>query len=157
MINDQTFMQMAIDRARSGMKDGQSPFGACIVRNGAVICCEHNVVWRDTDASAHAEVTAIRTACKKVGAIRLEGATIYSTTEPCPMCFSAIHWSGIARIVYGSAIADARRAGFSELGISNEEMKRMSGSKVEIVPGLLAEEAVALFTEWMANQNRRVY
>lgn len=157
MTNDQTFMRMAIERARAGMKQGQSPFGACIVRDGAVIGCEHNVVWRTTDATAHAEVTAIRTACKALAAIKLDEATIYSTTEPCPMCFSAIHWAGIARIVYGTTIADAARAGFSELGISNLEMKRLGGSKVEVVPRLLADEAAELFAEWMADQGRRVY
>jgi tRNA(Arg) A34 adenosine deaminase TadA len=73
------------------------------------------------------------------------------------MCFSAIHWAGISRIVYGSSIADAQRAGFSELGISNVDMKRLGGSNVEIVPAFLAAEAVKLFEEWMAEKGRRVY
>jgi tRNA(Arg) A34 adenosine deaminase TadA len=73
------------------------------------------------------------------------------------MCFAAIHWAGISRIVYGASIADAQRAGFNELCISNLEMKRMGQSAIEVVPGLLAEEAVALFTEWLANPRHRAY
>lgn len=145
MNDDEPFMQKAIAKAREGVAAGQSPFGACIVRYGQVIWCEHNLVWRTPDATAHAEVTAIRIACKALSSVKLNGATIYSTTEPCPMCFSAIHWAGISRIVHGSSILDAQRAGFSELGISNVEMNRLGGSGIEIVPALLASEAVKLF------------
>jgi tRNA(Arg) A34 adenosine deaminase TadA len=127
------------------------------VLDGQVIACEHNVVWRTTDATAHAEVTAIRAACRAASSVKLAGATIYSTTEPCPMCFAAIHWAGIARIVYGASIADAQRGGFGELTISNVDMKRLGGSGVEIVPAVLASEAVKLFDEWLADPKRRVY
>ena len=157
MINDQTFMQMAIDRARAGMKDGQSPFGACIVRDGAVICCEHNIVWRDTDATAHAEVTAIRIACKKVGAIRLEGATIYSTTEPCPMCFASIHWARCSRIYYGTNIADVAALGFNEMEISNFQMRDIGKSPVEVFPDFMREECLELLHFWQNLTTRQTY
>ena len=157
-MTDDAFMAMAIERAREGMNSGGSPFGACIVAaDGRVIACEHNVVWQTTDATAHAEVNAIRVACRAVSGIKLEGATIYSSTEPCPMCFSAIHWAGMRRIVYGASIADAARAGFSELSISNFDMKRLGGSPVEIVSGVMAEEAKELFERWLADPKRRVY
>src|SRR3954463_448081 len=144
-MDDAQYMRMALAKAREGMAAGQSPFGACIVRaGGEIIACEHNVVWRTPDATAHAEVTAIRAACKAVAGVKLTGTTIYSTTEPCPMCFAAIHWAGIDRIVYGASIADAQRAGFSELAISNADMKRLGGSNAEIVPAFLADEAVEL-------------
>jgi guanine deaminase len=156
-MNDQAFMRMAIEKAQQGIAADQSPFGACIVREGKVIACEHNVVWQTNDPTAHAEVNSIRAACKMLASVKLSGATIYSTTEPCPMCFSAIHWAGIARIVYGASIAEARRAGFSELEISNFDMKRLGGSPVEIVPGLLAGEASELFAQWLANPSRRSY
>jgi guanine deaminase len=157
-MDDAKFMQMAIAKAREGMAAGQSPFGACIVREGGdVISCEHNVVWQASDATAHAEVTAIRAACKAVADVKLAGATIYSTTEPCPMCFAAIHWAGIDRIVYGASIADAQRAGFNELAISNFDMRRLGGSTVEIVPAFLANEAAELFNQWLADPKHRVY
>jgi tRNA(Arg) A34 adenosine deaminase TadA len=156
-MSDVDYMRMAIEKARAGIAAGQSPFGSVIVRGGEVLACEHNLVWATPDATAHAEVTAIRAACRKVRDIKLAGSTLYSTTEPCPMCFSAIHWAGIDTIVYGASIADAQNAGFSELSISNFDMKRLGGSPVEIVPGFMAAEAVALFGEWLASAKARAY
>jgi tRNA(Arg) A34 adenosine deaminase TadA len=155
--DDQAYMRMAIEMARAGIDADQSPFGACIVRDRQVIACEHNLVWRTTDSTAHAEITAIRSACRTVQDVKLTGATIYSTTEPCPMCFAAIHWAGIARIVYGASIAGAARAGFGELTISNVDMKRLGGSDVEVIPAILAPEAAVLFNEWLKNPRHRVY
>ncbi len=80
-----------------------------------------------------------------------------AVTSACPMCFAAIHWAGIARIVYGASIADAQRGGFGELTISNYDMKRLGGSGVEVVPAAIAIEAAKLFDEWLANPQRRVY
>jgi guanine deaminase len=156
-MTDVDYMRMAIEKARAGIAAGQSPFGAVIVRAGAVVSCEHNRVWATPDATAHAEVTAIRAACMAVNDVKLAGCTIYSTTEPCPMCFAAIHWAGIERIVYGASIADAQRAGFSELSISNFEMKRLGGSPVEITAGFMAEEAAGLFAEWLEGRGARAY
>ena len=116
---DEGYMRLAIQKAREGVAAGQTPFGACIVTaGGEVAACEHNVVWRTTDITAHGEVNAIRVACRSLGTIDLSGCTIYSTTEPCPMCFSAIHWAKIAGIVFGASISDAQAAGFNELAIS---------------------------------------
>ena len=146
--NDEQFMQMAIATCREGIEAGQSPFGACIARHGDVIACSHNCVWLNTDITAHAEVQAIREACRKVNSIHLDGATIYSTTEPCAMCFGAIHWARIARIVYGATVKDAQSFGFSELPIDDQTMKRLSNSPIELVPGVLAGEAIDLFRVW---------
>jgi tRNA(Arg) A34 adenosine deaminase TadA len=111
--------------------EGQ-PFGACIVKDGEVIACDHNVVWASTDITAHAEVYAIRNACKKLDSIDLSGCTIYSTCEPCPMCFTAIHWARIGRIVCGARIEDAKKYGFNELSVSNHELRDKAGSRVII-------------------------
>src|SRR5688572_20356965 len=150
-------MRLAIAKAREGMAKGQSPFGAAIVRDGKLIACEHNRVLASTDITAHAEVTAIRAACAAANDIHLSRCTIYSTCEPCPMCFSAIHWAAIDRIVYGASIAEAAGAGFNELSLSNEQMKSLGRSRVMITPGLLREDNVALFRDWLADPNHRAY
>ncbi|MDX1530440.1 MAG: nucleoside deaminase [Rhodothermales bacterium] len=146
---DLPFMRLAVEQAKAGVRNGQSPFGAVIVREAEggpeVVCAVHNVVWETTDPSAHAEVHAIREACRRLGVIDLAGCTIYSSTEPCPMCFSAIHWANLDRIVFGTSIADADAAGFRELSISNEEMKRLGGSAVAVTGGVLREEAAEAF------------
>src|SRR4051812_47796737 len=122
-MTDEHWMRLAIETCRQGIEAGQSPFGACIVRGDELVVAAHNVVWQETDATAHAEVNAIRLACRKLASIDLTGCRIYSTTEPCPMCFSAIHWAKIDAIYFGTTIPDANALGFSELSISNEQMK----------------------------------
>ena len=155
---DEQFMNLAIARTRDGIKAGQTPFGACIVdAEGQVIACEHNVVWETTDITAHGEVNTIRKACLELSTIDLTGCTIYSTTEPCPMCFSAIHWAKIRRIVYGASIADAEEAGFNELTLPNDLMKREGKSPVEVESDCLREECVALFQEWKDAGQAKLY
>jgi tRNA(Arg) A34 adenosine deaminase TadA len=147
---DHQFMRLAVEQAKQSVRDGQSPFGAVIVKDGEVVCAVHNVVWATTDITAHAEVHALRVACDKLATIDLAGCTIYSSTEPCPMCFSAIHWANCDRIVFGTYIEDADAAGFRELSISNEQMKSLGGSMVEVEGGVLrdeAQEAFDLFAE----------
>lgn len=157
MSSHEHYMRVAIAKAREGIAAGQSPFGACIVRDGEIISCEHNVVVRTTDITAHAEVHAIRAACARLGEIELRGCVIYSTCEPCPMCFSACHWAKIATIVFGTRIADARDLGFGELDLPNDTMKHLGGSPVAIIGDVLREESLALFAEWAAMPNRRTY
>ncbi|MEX2213392.1 MAG: nucleoside deaminase [Phycisphaeraceae bacterium] len=156
-MNDEAFMQAAINACRAGIAKGQSPFGACIVREGEIIIATHNHVWLTTDITAHAEVHAIRGACTKLKSIKLTGCDMYTTTEPCPMCFSAIHWAGMRRIIYGSSIADAKAFGFSELEISNEQMKKIGGSPLLIVKDVRRDECVKLFEEWQNRPDHRVY
>ena len=149
-MNDEHWMRLAIETCRQGIAGGQSPFGACIVRGDELIIAAHNVIWQTTDITAHAEVNAIRLACKKLNSIDLSGCRIYSTTEPCPMCFSACHWARLDKIIFGAAIPDANSYGFSELSISNEQMKQLGGSKIEIVGNFLGDDARKLFAEWKA-------
>ncbi|MBI1373042.1 MAG: nucleoside deaminase [Phycisphaera sp.] len=150
-------MRLALDACVRGVEAGNSPFGACIVRGGDVLACEHNRVWQAPDATAHAEVNAIRAACAALGDVHLEGATIYSTTEPCPMCFTAIHWARITRIVYAADIADAERFGFNELPVSNATLKQLGGLSVEIVKDFMKPDAVALFERWAQRAGHRPY
>ena len=154
---DEKFMRLAINKAKQGIKQGQTPFGACISKDGEVISCVHNIVWESLDITAHAEISAIREACKKLSTVDLSGGVIYSTCEPCPMCFSACHWAKISKIIYGAQIEDAKKLGFSELTISNKEMKQLSDSPIEIVGNVLREENLELFKLWSEQENRRIY
>ncbi len=154
---DEKFMRLAIHKAREGILKGQTPFGACIVQGDTVIACVHNVVWESTDITAHAEIHAIRDACKKLNTIDLSGCVIYSTCEPCPMCFGACHWAKISRIVYGTRIDDAKNFGFHELVISNQDMKRLGGSPMDLGGGVLREENLALFTHWSEQKDKKTY
>lgn len=157
MKTDQHWMKQALEAGFRGVAVGQTPFGACIVRDAEVVACTHNHVWCNTDITAHAEVHCIRQACEKLDTIDLAGCVIYSTTEPCPMCFSAIHWAKISRIVYGASIADAKAFGFSELEIANQQMKALGGSSVDIVGGLMKDQAIDLFRMWQAQSDHRTY
>lgn len=155
--DDAKFMRLAISKARQGIEKGQTPFGVCITKGWEVVSCVHNIVWESMDITAHAEIHAIREACRKLNTIDLSGCVIYSTCEPCPMCFSACHWAKISKIVYGVRIEDAKKLGFSELTISNWEMKQFGNSPVELVGDLLREENLELFEFWSKRDDKRVY
>ena len=157
MTRDEKYMQMAIDKCREGVDSGQTPFAACIVKGDEVIACDHNIVWASTDITAHGEIHAIRNACKHIGNIDLSGCTIYSTCEPCPMCFTAIHWARIDKIFYGADISDAERFGFNELKVSNHMLKEMGLSNVEIIGDFMKKECVEVFEYWSQMKDKRVY
>lgn len=147
-------MHNALKAAYAGIKKGNSPFGACIVQNGQVVASVHNVVWQNTDITAHAEIHALRAACKKLKTIKLDACEIYSTTEPCPMCFSAIHWAGIKTIYFGTSISDVKKLGFSELTVSNKEMKKRGKSKVNVVEGVEKNACLELLKEWKKGKGK---
>uniref|UniRef100_A0ACD5XAW8 Uncharacterized protein n=1 Tax=Avena sativa TaxID=4498 RepID=A0ACD5XAW8_AVESA len=144
---DLKYLSKAVEEAYEAVDRGHGrPFGAVVVRNDQVIVSCHNMVLNDTDPTAHAEMTAIREACKKLGKIDLSDCEMYASCEPCPMCFGAVHLSRIKRLVYGakaeaavaigfdSFIADALRGtGFYQR--TNMEIKRADGNGA-----LLAEQ-----------------
>jgi guanine deaminase len=156
-MTEADFMRVAIERTREGIAAGQSPFGSVIVRGGEVVAATHNTVWLTTDPTAHAEVNCIRAAASKLKTIFLTGCTLYSTTEPCPMCLSAIHWSRIGRVVFGATIADASAAGFHELFMPAKELAALGRSPLKVESGLLQAECVALFEEWKRSGKARAY
>jgi guanine deaminase len=155
--DDAKFMCQAIREARRNLSslDG-GPFGACIVKNGKVVAVGRNTVLTG-DATCHAEVNAIRNASKKLGTYDLSGCIIYTTTEPCPMCFSSIHWARINAIVFGTGILDARKIGFHELCISSRKMKKMGKSPIRIMSGFMLEECRRLFNDWEKLSNKQIY
>ncbi len=154
---ERKFMETAIEKAKEGIASGQAPFGACIVRGGKVLACEHNRVWADTDITAHAEIVAIREACRALGSVDLSCCEIYATTEPCPMCFSAIHWARIGTVFFGTGIEDAAAAGFNEMRAYNEDMAKLCRSSIASKGGFMRNECLALFREFTARPERKVY
>jgi tRNA(Arg) A34 adenosine deaminase TadA len=150
-------MRLAIDAAYESVKSGiGGPFGACIVKDGEVLAVCGNRVLQSHDPTAHAEVTAIRIACEKLGTHSLEGCHIYSTTEPCPMCFSAIHWAKISGISFGTDTADVMKLGFNELMITDQQLKDLGGSPITLEPGFLRDECWKLLEFW-ASETRETY
>lgn len=150
-------MRMAIKEAGKNLKKIEGgPFGACIVKKGKVLAVAKNTVLRG-DATSHAEVNAIRIASKKLKSFDLSGCQIYSTTEPCPMCFSAIHWAKIDMIVFGTSVADAIKLGFNELKITNNKMKTLGKSRVKIFPEFMYKECKQLYKEWNALESKVLY
>ena len=152
------YMFRAILEARKNLKklDG-GPFGACIVKGSKVLAASRNTVLKDKNPTSHAEVNAIKAACRKLKSFDLSGCVIYSTTEPCPMCFSAIHWARIGEIVYGTSIGDVKKRGFNELYVSNARLKKIFGSKLTIKKGFLLKECKALLRDWDLIENKVTY
>ena len=155
--DDGHFMSLALEACQRGIDAGQTPFGACIVRDGQVVTNQHNRVWDTTDITAHAEVVAIREACRSLNTVDLSRCVIYTTTEPCPMCFSAIHWARICRIVYGTSISDAKAYGFNELEIPAKKMKELCDSPIEVVQDCLTEQCREMFRLWQSRSDHRSY
>jgi tRNA(Arg) A34 adenosine deaminase TadA len=152
------FMRLAIKEAQRNICQEMAggPFGACIVKNGKVLARARNTVLKK-DATCHAEINAIRIASRKTKNYDLSGSIIYSTTEPCPMCFSAIHWARIKAVVYGTTVRQAKKIGFHELAISNAQMKATGKSKVKIFPDFCFAECLKLLQDWGKAPGRQVY
>ncbi|MDD5633758.1 MAG: nucleoside deaminase [Candidatus Omnitrophica bacterium] len=158
-MTDKRFMDLAIEEAYKGIKYGSEggPFGAVITKDGLVLAMAHNTVLKNNDPTQHAEMNAISLASAKLGTYDLSGCVIYSTTEPCPMCFSAIHWAKIDRVVYGTGIDDVKTIGFNELTISAAQMKKQGASPVIVEGGFMYEECMELLKFWETLPNKKVY
>lgn len=151
------FMRRAIKEAHKNLSGNYGgPFGACVVKNGKVIAIGRNSVLK-TDATSHAEINAIREASRKLKTFDLSGCLIYSTTEPCPMCFSAIHWAKISTLIYGTTILDSKKRGFNELAISNRSMKKAGKTRFKLIPGFMRKECLKLLEDWDRLENKPLY
>lgn len=114
MTDDARWLDQAIDLAVSNVAAGGGPFGAVVVRDGMLVATGQNRVTRDLDPTAHAEVTAIRAACRSIEDFSLAGMTLYTSCEPCPLCVSAALWARVDRVVYAADRDDAARGGFDD-------------------------------------------
>lgn len=156
-MDREILMRRAIEIARSGIEAAQSPFGCAIARDGLVIACRHNTVLASPDITAHAEINALRSACKVTGQVHLKGAIVATTCEPCPMCMAALHWAQVDVVYFGATIADAQQAGFNELQLPADELLRRGGSKLKLVGGVLRDECRQLFEYWKQQPGHRSY
>jgi len=156
-MTPESLMQLAIEKCREGIAQGQTPFGCAIELNGKVIAASYNTVWQTIDITAHAEINALREACQHQQHPILEGAVVATTCEPCPMCAAALHWARVEKIYFGATIADADEAGFNELDLPAEKVIASGGGSTILVPNLLRKECRQLFTEWKQDEKRRHY
>jgi len=144
---DKEFMREAIRLADESVANGGGPFGAVIVKNGKIIAGAANSVTQTNDPTAHAEVNAIRKACSNLSTFELNGATIYTSCEPCPMCLGAIYWAHIDKIYYANDRKDAAKIGFDDDFIYQELDKKMDDRTTPIIQ-MIRDEALHTFKAW---------
>jgi guanine deaminase len=157
MLDPADLMRLAVAKCREGLATGESPFGCAIAVGDRVVAVAHNRVLSTTDITAHAEINALREACRETGDIHLAGAVVATTCEPCPMCAAALHWARVGHVYFGATIADAADAGFNEMPVPAAEIVRLGGSRYSLHADLLAAECCALFAEWRRSANPRTY
>lgn len=146
--NHERYMRMAIELACSeiGRKEGR-PFGAVIAKEGEVLGSGCNRAVLDNDPTAHAEIVAIRDACRKLQTHRLDGSVMYSSCEPCPMCLSALYWAGIKDLYFGCSSQIAAQYGFGDRALYRE-LSTEKESRVLKQAQLLEHEALRAFEQW---------
>ena len=153
---DRELMRLSIRLANESVANGGGPFGAVVAKDGQVVAASANSVVNDNDPTDHAEVNAIREACRRLGTIDLSGCTIYATCEPCPMCLGAIYWARIDRIFYGNTRKDARDISFADDFIYEELDRPLTDRSVPMLP-LLHEEAQQTFRLWSEKTDKKTY
>jgi guanine deaminase len=153
---DNPFMARAIQLAVENVSVGGGPFGAVVVRDGAIIAEGVNRVTATHDPTAHAEVSAIRAACAKLGAFELKDCDLYTSCEPCPMCLGAIYWARPAHVYFGSLAADAARVGFDDAFIYREIAQPLARREIPMIQ-MMRDEALAAFRAWENKPNKIEY
>ena len=155
-MTKEELMRKAIELSVKNVAEGGGPFGAVIARNGEIVATGVNRVTDEHDPTAHAEVSAIRAACRKLNTFDLSGCEIYTSCEPCPMCLGAIYWAHIDRMYYGNNQHDATEIGFDDAFIYEEialkpEERRLAPTR------LLPEEAIKAFEAWRLKDDKVEY
>lgn len=157
MTREEKFMKAAIDMAAKGIENGEGgPFGCVIVKGDVIVGRGNNRVIADNDPTAHAEIVAIRDACKKLDHFHLTDCEIYASCEPCPMCLGAIYWARIKIIYYASDRYDAAGIGFDDSFIYHEMNNDFANRKIPMI-ALNKEEAIKVFNEWKDKNNTSLY
>jgi tRNA(Arg) A34 adenosine deaminase TadA len=154
---DKRFMERAIELARAGVaaNDG-GPFGAVVVRDGKIVGEGNNRVTSTNDPTAHAEIIAIRNACQNLETFQLDGCTIYTSCEPCPMCLGAIYWARPKGVFYACTRDDAAKIGFDDRFIY-QELKKPNEEREMVLVSIMREEALAVFNTWSVKPDKTAY
>ncbi|MDH3492360.1 MAG: nucleoside deaminase [Acidobacteriota bacterium] len=155
--NHEKFMRRAIELARNGVESNHGgPFGALVVKNGEVLGEGWNRVTSTNDPTAHAEIIAIRAACKALGSFQLEECVVYSSCEPCPMCLGAIYWARPSMLVFAGRREDAARAGFDDQFIYDEIGKSIDSRTIK-TKMIMSSEATEVFQLWIEKEDKIAY
>ncbi len=141
------FMKRAIELSIESVNNGGGPFGSVIVKDNNIVGEGSNRVTSKNDPTAHGEIVAIRSACKKLNNFSLNGCELYSTCEPCPMCLSAIYWARINKIYYANTREDAGKIDFDDSLIYSEFQKKINERKIPMIQ-MMREEALKAFELW---------
>jgi tRNA(Arg) A34 adenosine deaminase TadA len=151
------FMRLAVEKSKQGAEKGEGgPFGAVIVLDGKIIGEGNNKVLLNNDPTAHAEVVAIRNACKNIKNFSLENAVLYTSCEPCPMCLSAIFWARISKVYFGNTREDAKEIGFDDEFFYRQVCNDIHARHIPFVQ-TGQEEAKKVFEEWKNKQDKTMY
>jgi guanine deaminase len=157
MTREEKFMQAAIALSKEGMdKNEGGPFGCVIVKDDKIIGRGNNKVISLNDPTAHAEVVAIRDACKNLGTFQLDDCEVFTSCEPCPMCLGAIYWARPKMIYFANTREDAAAAGFDDSMIYEEMKAGIEDRKIPII-SLGRDEALNIFEEWKTKGDKTAY
>ncbi len=150
-------MKRAIQLSLENIRDGKGgPFAALVVKDGKVIAEGTNLVTSTNDPTAHAEIVAIRAACKVLGTFQLDGCELYTTCEPCPMCMGALYWARPSKVYFANTREDAAKAGFDDSMIYEEIQKAFGDRKIPMIQ-MMREEAQLVFAEWEKKEDKIRY
>ncbi len=157
MKNDEYFIREAIKQADKGISNNEGgPFGAIVVKNGEIVGRGNNKVTSTNDPTAHAEMVAIRDACKNLSSFQLDDCIIYSSCEPCPMCLGAIYWARPKKLIFASSREDASDAGFDDSLIYNEIALPKEKRLIE-TQQILQDEGIVVFDKWKLIDDKTKY
>ncbi len=155
-MENRRFMERAVELSKQSMATGGGPFGAVIVRDGKIIGEGTNNVTAHNDPTAHAEVEAIRNACRALGTYDLSGSVIFASCEPCPMCLSAVWWARIKKIYFSNTREDAADIGFDDAAIYGEISKNLDERSLPIEQ-LYCQSSANIFRQWQSCQEKTTY